>query len=178
MSMYRQVVAVLTCMATLSPARADVGTPMLGVPVDASEIEAADLTVMPNGENLPPGSGDAGAGKLVFDKYCIACHGVDGTGGINDVLVGGLGSLTSKTPLQTIGSYWPYATTVFDYVRRAMPYDAPGSLSNDEVYAVAAFLLHRNGIVGAGDKMDAVTLPKVHMPNRDNFDWAYKVNGR
>jgi cytochrome c len=105
----------------------------------------------------------------VYATKCLACHGPEGANGVNDRLVGGQGTLTSATPVKTIGSYWPYATTVFDYVRRAMPYPAPHSLSDAEAYAVTAYLLHLNGIIGADDVMDATSLPKVKMPNRDGF---------
>jgi len=89
------------------------------------------------------------------------------------VLVGGHGSLTTDRPRKTVGSYWPYATTLFDYVHRAMPYQAPGSLSNDDVYAVTAYILYLNDVVDENDQLDADTLPDVRMPNRDNFVWAY-----
>ena len=104
----------------------------------------------------------------------MACHGVDGAGRPNDQLVGGRGTLRDAAPIRTIGSYWPYATTVFDYVRRAMPYVQPHSLSADETYALTAYLLALNGVIGEGDVMNATTLPKVVMPNRDNFDVAYR----
>jgi cytochrome c len=123
---------------------------------------------------LPPGSGTAAAGKAVYDAKCIACHGADGAGQPNDRLVGGEGTLREAAPIRTIGSYWPYATTVFDYVRRAMPYVTPHTLTPDETYAVTAYLLARNGVIGEADVMDATTLPKVVMPNRANFDSAYR----
>ena len=94
-------------------------------------------------------------------------------GGVNDTLVGGHGTLTSDRPQKTIGSYWPYATTLFDYVRRAMPYQTPGSLENNELYAVTAYLLHLNGIIEEDKILNAETLPEIEMPNRDNFVWAY-----
>jgi cytochrome c len=109
----------------------------------------------------------------VYAQKCQSCHGEQGAGKPNDRLVGGQGTLTSTSPARTIGSYWPYATTVFDYVRRAMPYTQSHSLSNAEVYAVTAYLLHLNGIIGAQDTMNAQTLPQVKMPNRDNFIVVY-----
>lgn len=156
----------LALSATAAPARAGPG---LGTPVDADAIATADLTVMPDGSGLPPGSGDPAAGARVYASHCQACHGADGGGRPNDALAGGRGSLTGDAPRKTIGSYWPYATTVFDYVRRAMPYQQPGSLSDDEVYAVTAYLLHLNGIIGADTVLDAESLPRVRMPNRDGF---------
>jgi mono/diheme cytochrome c family protein len=143
--------------------------PSLGVPVSAAEIAAMDVSIGPDGAGLPPGSGTPKQGAEVYTTKCVACHGPEGANGINDRLVGGQGTLTSATPVKTIGSYWPYATTVFDYVRRAMPYPAPHSLSDDETYAVTAYLLHRNGIIGEDDVMDATSLPKVKMPNRGGF---------
>jgi len=109
----------------------------------------------------------------VYEQKCQACHGAKGAGQPNDRLVGGQGTLASKAPVRTIGSYWPYATTVFDYVRRSMPYIQPQSLSDDEVYAVTAFLLNLNGIIGENDEMNAQTLPKVKMPNQPNFVIMY-----
>ena len=132
----------------------------------------------PDGVGLPPGSGTAAKGAAVYEQKCQACHGAKGAGQPNDRLVGGHGTLASAAPIRTIGSYWPYATTVFDYVRRAMPYTQPQSMTNDEVYAVTAYLLHLNGIVGENDEIDARTLPKVRMPNQANFIRMYPAPGR
>ena len=147
--------------------------PNLGVPATPEQIAGWDLSIEPDGTGLPPGSGDAQAGEAVYRAKCLACHGAEGAGQPNDRLAGGHGTLTDAAPVRTIGSYWPYATTVFDYVRRAMPYTMPQSLTNDEVYAVTAYLLHLNGIIGERDVMNAATLPAVRMPNRDNFVVAY-----
>lgn len=147
--------------------------PRLGVPVDEAAVAANDFTVMPNGNGLPAGSGDARQGEKIYARDCLACHGVKGQEGINDVLVGGHGTIASALPNRTVGSYWPYATTLFDYIRRAMPYPAPGSLTDSEVYALTAYILFLNGIVAEQDVMTAETLPDVRMPNRDNFVWAY-----
>lgn len=127
------------------------------------EIKARDIAVGPDGAGLPPGRGTASAGEQVYQAKCVACHGPTGTEGPMDRLVGG------KLPVKTIGSYWPYATTVFDYIRRAQPFNQPGSLTNDEVYAVTAWLLFRNQLIAADQVIDAETLPKVWMPNRDGF---------
>ena len=162
---------MLVCVAICSIASAE--SPQLGEPVSEQRIAELDLTVMPDGEGLPAGSGTAADGEAIYGRLCAACHGADGTGGINDRLAGGHGTLTDASPVKTVGSYWPYATTVFDYIRRAMPYTAPGSLSNDEIYSVTAYLLFLNGIVDRDDHMNAETLPQVEMPNRDNFVWAY-----
>ena len=162
------VLALAGCAGPAVP-----GTPNLGRVATAGEVAGWDVSIPPDGAGLPPGHGTSAAGATVFEQKCQTCHGDKGAGQPNDRLVGGHGTLASKTPVRTIGSYWPYATTVFDYVRRAMPYTQSHSLSDDEVYAVTAYLLHLNGIIGAADVMDAQTLPKVKMPNRDNFILAY-----
>lgn len=149
------------------------GAPALGVPVDEDELAHLDFTVMPDGEGLPEGRGDAHLGATVYRQYCLACHGDSGTGGVNDELAGGRGSLTTERPKKTIGSYWPYAPTLFDYIRRAMPYPSPGVLSNDQIYAVTAYLLYLNGIVDEGTIIDQDRLPAIEMPNREGFDRAY-----
>jgi mono/diheme cytochrome c family protein len=149
--------------------------PSLGAPVSATDIAAIDVSIGPDGAGLPPGSGTPKQGAEVYATKCIVCHGPEGANGVNDPLVGGQGTLTSAAPVKTIGSYWPYATTVFDYVRRAMPYPAPHSLTDAEAYAVTAYLLHLNGIIGADDVMDATSLPKVKMPNRTGFSSAIKA---
>jgi cytochrome c len=148
--------------------------PRLGVPATPEQIAGWDISIGPDGAGLPPGSGTAAAGKAVYDAQCASCHGAEGAGRPNDVLVGGQGTLREAAPIRTIGSYWPYATTVFDYIRRAMPYVSPHSLSADETYAVTAYLLALNGLIGQDDVVDAQTLPKVVMPNRPNFDSAYR----
>ena len=143
--------------------------PALGQPASAAEIAAIDIVIPPSGAGLPAGGGDARAGAKVYAEKCESCHGPKGVGKPADPLVGGKGSLASSNPVRTVGSYWPYATTLFDYTRRAMPVTAPRTLSNDEVYAVTAYVLHINGIIGETDAMNAKTLPAVKMPNRDGF---------
>ncbi|MET4256330.1 mono/diheme cytochrome c family protein [Bradyrhizobium sp. S3.12.5] len=140
-----------------------------GRPATPGEIALWDIDVRPDGKGLPPGSGTVAQGKQVFTENCSGCHGDNGVGGLKDRLVGGQGTLASSNPIKTVGSYWPYATTLFDYIRRAMPYQAPGSLSNEDTYAVAAYLLSLNGILTADGKLDRDSLPKVKMPNRDGF---------
>jgi|SRR5580704_1770826 mono/diheme cytochrome c family protein len=145
-------------------------SPNLGRVAAPDEIAAYDISIGPDGAGLPPGSGTAKQGAAVFAAKCAACHGEKGAGQPNDRLVGGKGSLAGdKPPVKTVGSFWPYATTVFDYVRRAMPYNESKSLSSDEVYAVVAYVLALNGVIGESDTIDAQTLPKVPMPNRDGF---------
>jgi S-disulfanyl-L-cysteine oxidoreductase SoxD len=141
----------------------------IGQPIDPKAIAAWDIDIDAAGRNLPAGSGDVAHGKQIFAAKCAACHGANGEGGIGDPLVGGTSTLTSAKPRKTVGSYWPYATTLFDYIRRAMPYNAPQSLSADEVYAVSAYLLYLNKIVPDDTRLDARSLPRVKMPNRDGF---------
>jgi S-disulfanyl-L-cysteine oxidoreductase SoxD len=141
----------------------------LGRVVTADEIKAWDISIPPSGAGLPPGSGSVKQGAAVYAAKCEACHGANGAGKPADALVGGQGTLASNTPVRTVGSYWPYATTLFDYVRRAMPTNAPKSLTDSEVYAVSAYLLQLNGIIPQDAVMNAQTLPQVKMPNRDGF---------
>ena len=149
--------------------------PNLGQPTTPEEIAHWDIGVMPDGEGLPEGKGTALAGKPIYEKHCVACHGPEGVGGSADALAGAKMALNSDYPEQTIGSYWPYATTIFDMTRRSMPIIAPGTLTNDEVYAITAYLLYLNNIIGEDDEMNAETLPQVQMPNRDRFINAYEL---
>jgi len=145
-------------------------SPNLGKPISPEDIASWDISIGPDGAGLPPGSGTVKQGEAVFVAKCQACHGEKGAGTPNDRLVGGQGSLPGdKPPIKTVGSYWPYSTTLFDYIRRAMPFNESKSLTNDEVYGVVAYLLNLNGVVPEGDTMNAQSLPKVVMPNRDGF---------
>jgi S-disulfanyl-L-cysteine oxidoreductase SoxD len=149
--------------------------PNLGVTPSAAMLAAMDTSIPPNGAGLPAGSGSVAQGKAVYDAKCQTCHGPKGEGKPADPLVGGIGSLASGKPMRTVGSYWPYATTLFDYTRRAMPTNAPQTLTNDEVYAVSAYVLNLNGIIPESAVMNAQTLPQVKMPNRDGFiDYSRK----
>ncbi len=141
----------------------------LGKPATEREVAGWSIDIAPDGAGLPPGRGSVAQGRQVYDTQCAACHGAKGQGKPADRLVGGQGTLTSANPVKTVGSFWPYATTIFDYVYRAMPYNQPQSLKPDDVYAVTGYLLHLNGIVGADAVMDAVSLPRVQMPNRAGF---------
>ncbi len=141
----------------------------VGRPPTPEEIRAWDIAISPDGKELPEGRGTAADGKPIYERRCLSCHGPTGKEGPNDQLAGGTGTLASAKPIKTVGSYWSYATTVWDYVNRAMPYDLPGTLTVDEVYALTAYILHLNGIVGERDVIDRATLPKVRLPNRDGF---------
>ena len=161
----RDGVAVLLLALVCTAARAD--GPDLGRVATPDEIAAWDISIEPSGAGLPAGSGTARAGTAIFAAKCAGCHGETGGGKPNDQLVGG--SLTATPPVKTVGSYWPYATTLFDYIRRAMPLPDSKSLKDDELYALAAYILAQNKIIGEDDAMDARTLPQVKMPNREGF---------
>jgi S-disulfanyl-L-cysteine oxidoreductase SoxD len=133
------------------------------------EIRQWDISVSPDGTGLPEGSGTALQGKEVYANRCAKCHGAKGEGRDSVAVAGGVGTLNSPKPLRTVGSYWPYATTIWDYVNRAMPFNNPGMLSHEQVYAVTAYILFLNGIVSENAVMDAHSLPKVQMPNRNGF---------
>jgi cytochrome c len=136
----------------------------------AQEVQALDIAVGTDGKELPAGSGTAKMGARIFGEKCAACHGESQEGSSQaPALVGGKGTLTSLHPKMTAGSYWPFATTIFDYIRRAMPRFQEGTLKVDEVYSLTAFILFRNDIIKEDDVIDAATLPKIKMPNRDGF---------
>lgn len=143
-----------------------------GTTPTAEELAAVDIDAMGDGRGLPPGSGRYAEGKLIYKEKCAACHG-DALQGVKVVsgpaLIGGRGTIGSEKSKPTIESFWPYAPTVFDYVKRAMPFNAPGSLSDDEIYAVVAFILGEAAIVTKDQEMNAETLARVRMPNRDGF---------
>lgn len=144
--------------------------PNLGKPIAPEDLASWDISIGPDGAGLPPGSGTVKQGEAVFAAKCQGCHGEMGAGGPNDRLAGGQGTLAGDKPaVKTVGSYWPYATTLFDYVRRAMPFYESKSLTNDELYAVVAYVLNVNGVIAESETMNAETLPKVMMPNRNGF---------
>jgi len=163
--MRRYLAVCAVCVA--GPALAQ--GPQFGQSISPADIAAWDISIGPDGAGLPPGRGSAAQGEAIYAANCQACHGEKGMGKPNDVLAGGIGSLAAGGSVKTVGSYWPYATTLFDYVRRAMPFHQSKSLTPDEVYAVSAYVLNLNGIVGTEDVLDAQSLPKVKMPNRDGF---------
>jgi mono/diheme cytochrome c family protein len=165
----RELVAAAALVALCGAAAAQ-QSPNLGKAISPEDLAAWDISIGPDGAGLPPGSGTPQQGEAVFTMKCQACHNAKGAGQPNDRLVGGQGTLAGDKPaIKTVGSYWPYATTMFDYVRRAMPFPESKSLSNDELYSVVAYVLNLNGIVPDDAVMNAETLPKVRMPNRDGF---------
>ena len=167
------VMALAACGAAL----AQTPTYNVGRTPSAEEIRAWDISIDPEGKGLPPGRGTAQEGAAIYARRCAVCHGPTGAEGeppakgrrTAPVLVGGQGTISSPQPVKTIGSFWPFATTIWDYMRRAMPLYEEGSLQPAELYALTAFLLYRNGIIQESDVMDAQSLPKVQMPNRNGF---------
>ena len=160
--------ALIIAIAWLAGVARATEVPHFGQPVSAADITAWDISIGPDGAGLPPGSGTPAEGAVIYAEKCAACHGDKGEGKTNTRLVGG--QITGDGPVvKTVGSYWPYATTLFDFTRRAMPWTAPKTLTDPEVYAVTAYILRLNGIIGDADVMNAGTLPQVKMPNRDGF---------
>src|ERR1700724_3481581 len=158
--------AVVVACATCAQAQSPYG---IGRPATPAEIAGWNIDIDRYGNNLPPGSGSVSHGRKVFDQKCAACHGAQGEGGVGNELVGGGGRLATPKRIRTVGSYWPYAPTLFDYIRRAMPQNAPQSLSNEDVYAVSAYILNLNGLLAADATLDAKTLSAIKMPNRNMF---------
>jgi S-disulfanyl-L-cysteine oxidoreductase SoxD len=174
------LVAAMAVLAAPNVARAQ-GYPAnfnFGAPASTEDIATVAIAIPTDGTGLPAGKGDYVSGKKVYESTCSACHGqnLQGVAGLPNMpagaalrLIGGRGTLTTKNPVMTVESYWPYATTLFDYVRRAMPFQAPGSLKADEVYSVVAFILAEGNVIDKATVIDAQTLPRVQMPNRDGF---------
>ena len=149
-------------------ARAD--GPGLGKTIAEPDLKAWDISILPDGTNLPAGSGTSAQGAATFAMKCAVCHGEHGEGGISTALVGRDPPLTSGIDAnKTIANFWEYSTTLFDYIRRAMPWTAPRTLTDNEVYGLVAFILAQNKLIGDNAVMNAQTLPKVKMPNRDGF---------
>jgi cytochrome c len=159
--------AAALLLATASVSLAE--TPHLGKPLDESAIANWDISILPDGTGLPKGSGTPAQGAVIFAEKCSACHGDNGKGGAAAALVNDRKLAGISASQKTIKNFWPYATTIFDFIRRAMPFTMPRSLSDDEVYALTAYILAENKLIDAADMMNAETLPKVKMPNRDNF---------
>ncbi len=166
-------IAVLSSGGALAQEAALV--PRLGKPISLAELARWDTDIFADGRGLPSGSGNAQQGADLYVSQCAACHGVEGSGATADHLTGDLHAFDQEWPDKHVGTYWPYATTLFDFIRRAMPMSAPGSLTADQVYALTAYILHINRIIDATEEMNAVTLPKVIMPNADGFISAHPV---
>jgi len=164
----RIVAASLAAFASMAGAQAQ--SPYgIGRVATPAEIAGWNIDIGRDGSGLPPGSGTVSHGREVFEQQCAACHGEKGEGGVGDKLVGGQGTIATAKPVRTVGSYWPYAPTLFDYIRRAMPQNAPQSLSNEDVYAVSAYILNLNGLLPADATLDAEMLAAIKMPNRNMF---------
>ena len=168
MSMRKVAIAGCILACAIGAGAAGAESPSLGKPISQSDLAEWDINILPDGTNLPPGSGTAAVGAKIFADKCELCHGDKGQGGIAVRLIGGPAK-ASLNGGKTIANYWPYATTVFDYIRRPMPFPQPRSLSDQEVYSLVAFILAENKLIGEDDEMNTTTLPKVRMPNRDNF---------
>jgi len=163
------LLAALVTMAVLGAGAAETQRLGIGRAASPTEISGWDIDARADGAGLPPGHGSVRDGEKIYAETCATCHGEKGEGKPADRLTGGFGTLATAHPVRTVGSYWPYATTLFDFIRRAMPFNAPHSLSPDQVYAVSAYILYLNKIVPEDTVLDAVSLPKVAMPNRNGF---------
>jgi cytochrome c len=165
-----ELAAVIAVAVVIATGSAFAETPKLGKPINEADIAAWDISIQPDGAGLPKGSGTSVQGAAIFADKCALCHGDNGKGGgpaaalVDDRQIAGISAAN-----KTIKNFWPYATTLFDFVRRAMPFQEPRSLSDDEVYALTAYILAQNKLIGETEAMNAQTLPKVKMPNRDNF---------
>jgi hypothetical protein len=173
MSMRRHLALAISLVISVDLARGDeaLKAPHLGAPMTPAEVSRWDRTIFPDGRGLPPGGGTAKEGRSLYAERCASCHGARGEGATAEDLIGPPTPPTRDNPNKTIGAYWPFATTVFDFISRSMPPAAPGSLSADEVYALTAFLLAANGVIKEDEAMTGLTLPKVIMPNRNGFLW-------
>jgi len=169
MSMFKKLVTPITISCVLMGLSAVAQAQSLGTPINESQLQDFDLIAQPDGSGYPAGSGTAMQGKAIFERRCVACHGMNGEGtSANTRLVGG-DMQSEERPIRTVGSYWPHASTLFDYVQRAMPADAPKSLSSSEVYQVIAYVLNLNGIIEDSLVLNKQTLMQVEMPNKDGF---------
>ena len=166
---HKIALAAVAAVASASFAYA-ADAPKFGKPITEQDASAWDISVAPDGKNLPAGQGTVAQGAQIYAQKCASCHGAKGEGGVSPRLAGGVGTLPAPNqPVQTVGSFWPYPTMVFDFVRRAMPWNQPKSLSNDEVYAVVGYIFNLNGLVKDDATMNKTTLMQVQMPNRDGF---------
>ena len=169
---HRKFSFVAALAVALGSSLASGESPNLGTPVDPRDLAGWDISVMPDGGGLPAGSGSPAQGERIYAEKCVACHGEDGKGSAGlplSPLFSGEKITDISAGMKTIANFWPYATTLFDFIRRGMPWVQPRSLTDDEVYALTAFILAKNKLIGNADMMNAETLPKVRMPNRDGF---------
>lgn len=166
--MFTREPLIFAAVIALGSSTAFAQGPNLGKPITPAEIASWDLSILPDGTGLPPGGGTPAEGAKIYAEKCAACHGENGKGGRNAALVGGA-PIRNMDSARTIANFWPYATTIFDFTRRAMPWQQPRTLTDDEVYALTAYILALNKLIGENDVMNAQTLPKVRMPNRDGF---------
>jgi mono/diheme cytochrome c family protein len=170
MSTPRRVIFTASLLLTMMTDASLAETPNLGKPIDEAAIAAWDISILPDGTGLPKGGGTPAQGAVIYADKCASCHGDNGKGGgpaaavVSDREIAGISAAQ-----KTIKNFWPYSTTIFDFIRRAMPFQMPRSLTDDEVYALTAYILAENKLISANDTMNAQTLPKVKMPNRDNF---------
>jgi mono/diheme cytochrome c family protein len=164
----RTILVASTCLVMISGALL-AETPNRGKPIDEAAIASWDISILPDGTGLPKGSGTPAQGIPIFAEKCAACHGENGKGGDQNALISDRELIGINAAQKTIRNFWPYSTTVFDFIRRAMPAQMPHSLTDDEVYALTAYILAGNKLIGPNDTMDAQSLPKVKMPYRDNF---------
>ncbi len=178
------LISLSLCTITGGAAAVEAGESFgLGVTPTAEEVRRIDIDVMPDGRGLPEGSGSAAEGRVIYNSACAGCHGAEGQGGPNGSLAGAPlhkpEQLAGDKSLQrTVGNYWPYATSLFDYLRRAMPFDRPGSLQSDELYAITAYLLYLNDLIEEADVLDRDSLPRVRMPAQPYFRAARRQDGQ
>ena len=173
MSMPSRCAAFLaSCLVTAAACAAERPlAPSLGKPMTPAEVAKWDLSIFPDGRGLPEGKGTPAEGEAIYKSQCQTCHGDNGRGATAEELVADPQSLTTPYASKAIGPYWPFATTIFDYIRRTMPPSAPGSLTPNDIYAVTAYLLAANAVIQKDTVINAETLPKVKMPNSDGFIW-------
>ena len=170
----RNVIAATALALAFGTGTAQAQSPGLGRPLSEADIKQWDIAILPDGTNLPPGSGTAAQGATIFALKCAGCHGEGGKGGSSRALVGSPSLVAGGIEAEKmIANFWANSTTLYDYIRRAMPWPQPRTLSNEEVYALCAYILSLNKLIGDNDTMDAQTLPKVKMPNRDGFISKY-----